>query len=292
MVSRPPRHEVRTRRSLARLQAASDVALAVATIPSDPVPRVHLVGGDIRPAVDAQLWGRHVRYARREDQEALGILVKHYQGHAEAQARRQYRRGEPLEDLTQIALEALLLALKRFDATRSRPFLAFAKPTMTGMIRRHFRDAGWSIRVPRRVHELASPVREARELLTHDFGREPSNAEVADFIGTDESEVLEVLSAEEARMPSSLDAVDPVSQLQTEQVVGKPDAGFLWIENRTALSQTLGLLSADDRELLRLYFLEEQTQTEIADQIGVSQMQVSRLLARAIRRLRKHIVGV
>jgi len=292
MVTRSPRHEVRTRRSLARLQVASDVALAVATVPSDPAPRVHLVGGDIRPAVDPELWGQHVRYARREDQEALGILVDHYQSHAEAQARRQYRRGEPLEDLTQIALEALLLALKRFDATRRRPFLAFAKPTMTGMIRRHFRDTGWSIRVPRRIHELASPMRDARELLTHDFGREPSNSEVADFIGTDESEVLEVLSAEEVRMPSSLDAVDPVSQLQTEQVVGKPDAGFSWIENRTALSQTLGLLSADDRDLLRLYFVEEHTQTEIADQIGVSQMQVSRLLARAIRRLRKHIVGV
>jgi len=292
MSTRSSPQEVRCRLSLARLREAGDVALAVATLPSDPAPRQRLVGGDIRPAVDAGLWAQHVRYARREDQEALGILVAHYQGHAQAQARRQYRRGEPLEDLTQIALEALLLALKRFDATRSRPFLAFAKPTMTGMIRRHFRDAGWSIRVPRRIHELASPVREARELLTHDFGREPSNAEVADFIGTDESEVLEVLSAEEVRMPSSLDAVDPVSQLQTEQVVGRPDAGFSWIENRTALSQTLVLLSADDRDLLRLYFVEELTQTEIADRLHCSQMQVSRLLAQAIRRLRKHIVGI
>ncbi|HMG42658.1 MAG TPA: sigma-70 family RNA polymerase sigma factor [Acidimicrobiales bacterium] len=286
------RHQTQCRQTLARLRAASDAALAAATLPRDPVPHRHLAGADVRPAVEPELWTDHVRYDRRRDEAALATLVDHYRPHAESQARRHYRRGEPLEDLTQIALEAMLLALKRFDPERRLPFLAFARPTMTGMIRRHFRDTGWSIRVPRRVHEMASPMREARELLTHDFGREPSHAEVADFIGAEESEVLEVLTAEGARSPSSLDAVDPVSQLQTEQVVGKPDAGFSWIENRTALSQTLGLLSEDDRELLRLYFVEEHTQTEIAEQLGCSQMQVSRLLARAIRRLRKHIVGV
>lgn len=279
-------------RALSRLQVASDVAHAAVTVPTDAVPRRRLVGAEIRPAVDATLWVQHVRCYRRDDPAIVADLVDHYRAHAEAQARRHYRRGEPLEDLTQIAMEALLLALKRFDPARRRPFLAFAKPTVTGMIRRHFRDTGWSIRVPRRVHEMATPVREARELLTHDFGREPTHAEVADFIGVDEDEVLEVLSAEEARLPTSLDAVDPVSKLQTEQVVGHPDAGYSWIENRTALQQTLGLLSADDRELLRLYFLEELTQADIGERLGCSQMQVSRLLARAIRRLRKHIVGV
>ena len=291
-MGRKASQQTQCRRSLERLQAAGEAAVAATTVPLDPVPHRHLAGADVRPAVEPGLWAVHVRYSRHDDEAALATLVDHYRPHAESQARRHYRRGEPLEDLTQIALEALLLALKRFDPDRRRPFLAYARPTMTGMIRRHFRDTGWSIRVPRRVHELASPMREARELLTHDFGREPSNAEVADFIGAEESEVLEVLTAEEVRMPSSLDAVDPVSQLQTEQVVGRPDAGFSWIENRTALSQTLGLLSEDDRDLLRLYFLEEHTQTEIAEQLGCSQMQVSRLLAQAIRRLRKHIVGV
>jgi RNA polymerase sigma-B factor len=284
--------DARFRRSLARLQAASDAALAVATVPTDRPERRHLVGSATQPAVDPDLWSSHVRYVRRDDPDALASLVRHYRSHAEAQARRAYRQGEPLEDLTQIALEALVLALQRFDPARRRPFLAFAKPTMSGMIRRHIRDAGWSIRVPRRIHELASPVREARELLTHDLGRDPSDGEVADFVGVQEDDVRDVISAEEARLPGSLDAVDPVSKLQTEQVVGKPDAGFAWIENRTALRQTLGLLSASDRELLRMYFLEEQTQAEIAEQVGCSQMQVSRLLARSIRRLRKYIVGL
>jgi RNA polymerase sigma-B factor len=289
---RPSRREVRGIRALARLREATDAAWAATTVPLEATPRDWLVPDGRHAAVETDVWAQHVSYARRDDQAALAVLVERYRPHAETQARRLYRRGEPIEDLTQTALEALLLALQRFDPARRRPFLAFAKPTVTGMIRRHFRDVGWSIRVPRRVHELATPVRDARELLTQDLGRDPSDREVADFVGVTESDVLDVRSAEEARLPSSLDAVDPVSKLQTEQVVGKADAGFAWIENRTALRQSLVLLSDDDRELLRLYFLDERTQTEIAEILGCSQMQVSRLLAQAIRRLRKHIVGV
>jgi RNA polymerase sigma-B factor len=279
-------------RSLERLAAARDAALAATTVPTMPASYSWLTASRVLPAVDEDLWLQHVRYTRHRDPAALEHLVAYYRPHAESQARRHFRHGEPIEDLTQVALEALLLALQRFDPTRRRPFLAFAKPTISGMIRRHFRDTGWSIRVPRRVHELAGPVREARELLSQDFGREPSSAEVADFIGIEESEVLDVMSAEEVRMPNSLDAIDPTAKLQTEQVVGKPDAGFATIENRTALRQSLELMPEEDRDLLRRYFLEESTQSEIAEQIGCSQMQVSRLLARAIRRLRRHIVGL
>jgi len=125
-----------------------------------------------RPAVDLPLWTVHVRYARRRDKRSLDQLVERYRAHAESQARRHYRRGEPIDDLTQVAFEALLLALRRFDPERRKPFLAFAKPTIVGSLRRHFRDAGWAIRVPRRVHELATPVRDAHELLTHDLGRD------------------------------------------------------------------------------------------------------------------------
>jgi RNA polymerase sigma-B factor len=283
--------EARFQRSLQRLQHARDAALAAGSVPTHRPHRRWLVAESARPAVDVELWEHHVRYARHRDEASLTALVDHYRPYAEAQARRHYRRGEPIEDLTQIALEGLLLALRRFQPERNRPFLAFAKPTVSGMIRRHFRDAGWSIRVPRRVHELATPVRQVRELLSHDLGRDPTTAEVADFVGVTEAEVLEVLSAEEARLPASLDAIDPVSRLQTEQVVGRNDAGIAWMENRTALRQVLTLLSDDDRELLRLYFVDEQTQTQIAEHLHCSQMQVSRLLARAIRRLRQHMLG-
>jgi RNA polymerase sigma-B factor len=273
------------------LAEASDRAHAVLTIPSDAVDRHWVEGRTRRPAVEPPLWDLHVRYARREDAEALEALVEHYRGHAETQARRHYRRGEPVDDLTQVAYEALLLALRRFDPGRRTPFLAFAKPTIVGSLRRHFRDAGWAIRVPRRVHELSTPVRDAQELLTHDLGRPPSPGEIADFIGIDEHEVLEAFTAEDARITTSLDASDPVSGLQAEQVIGQPDRGFLGIDNRTALRQSLELMSEADRDLLRRYFLEERTQSQIAETLQCSQMQVSRLLRKAIHRLRRHMLG-
>jgi RNA polymerase sigma-B factor len=255
------------------------------------VDRRWVEGRARRPAVDGALWALHVRYSRREDADALQALVDHYRGHAEAQARRHYRRGEPVDDLTQVAYEALLLALKRFDPGRRTPFLAFAKPTIVGSLRRHFRDAGWASRVPRRVHELSSPVRDAQELLTHDLGRPPSPGEIADFIGVDEHEVLEAFTAEDARITTSLDASDPASGLQAEQVIGQPDRGFVGIENRTALRQSMERMSEADRDLLRQYFLEERTQSQIAESLRCSQMQVSRLLRKAIHRLRRHMLG-
>ncbi len=240
--------------------------------------------------MDTELWALHVRYARDRDEGALTTLVERYRPHAEAQARRHYRRGEPIDDLTQVAYEALMQALRRFEPERGKPFLAFAKPTIVGSLRRHFRDAGWAIRVPRRVHELASPVRDAQELLTHDLGRPPSPGEIADFIGVDEREVLDAQQAEEARVTTSLDAPDPASGLQAEQVIGRPDRGFLGIENRTALLQSLERLSDEDRALLQMYFVEEHTQSQIAEVLGCSQMQVSRLLRRAVRQLRRHML--
>lgn len=286
-----PDQVARLRRSLARLCRARDTAYALTTAPTVAASRQWLTPRSTWPAIDPRLWERHVRYARRRDQEALRELVENYRPHTEALARSHYRRGEPLEDLTQIAFEGLMVALQRFDPGRRRPFLAFAAPTIRGIIRRHFRDLGWSIKIPRRVHELVGPTRESRELLTQDLGREPSDAEIADFLGVSDDEVREVLAADVVRRPDSLDVVDNATKLPTEQVVGRADPGHAWIENRAALQQALELLSSDDRELLRQYFVEERTQKEIGQDLGCSQMQVSRLLASAIRRLRRRLAG-
>jgi RNA polymerase sigma-B factor len=281
----------RGRRALRALEEASDRARTVTTVPADRVDRTWWAGVARRPAVEVDDWAMHVRYARDRDDATLGALVERYRPHAEARARRHYRRGEPIDDLTQVAYEALVLALQRFDPDRRKPFMAFAKPTIVGSLRRHFRDAGWAIRVPRRVHELASPARDANELLTHDLGRPPTPGEVADFIGVDERDVLEAMTAEDARATTSLDAPDAASGLQAEQVIGRPDRGFVGIENRTALLQSLELMSDDDRDLLQMYFMAERTQSQIAEVLGCSQMQVSRLLRTAVRRLRRHMVG-
>ena len=280
----------RARRALSALGAASDRAVTLLTVPADPVGRRWLAGSATRPAVEPELWSLHVRYARDRDPDTLHRLVEHYRPHAEAHARRHFRHGEPIDDLTQVAYEALVQALGRFDPSRRIPFLAFAKPTIVGSLRRHVRDTGWAIRVPRRVHELATPVRDATELLTHDLGRPPSPGEVADFVGVDEREVLDAMAAEDARSTSSLDAPDAASGLQAEQVIGRLDRGFVGIENRTGLMQSLERLSDDDRELLQMYFGEERSQSQIAEELGCSQMQVSRLLRKAIHRLRRLMV--
>lgn len=278
-------------RSVERLREARDRAQAVLTIPSRASSECLVASGAIRPAVDLRLWTQHVRYARRRDPRARNELVDRYRPHAEALARRFYRHGEMLDDLTQVAFEGLLMALQRFDPERCRPFLAYAKPTITGVIQRYFRDLGWSVRIPRWVHELSGPIRDARDMLAQDFGREPTNAEIADFIGISEENLRQVMAAGEARQPSSFDVIHPVAKLQTEQVVGRSDPGLNQVENTTALHQAMELLPDEDRELLHRYFIEEQTQAEIAQHMGCSQMQVSRLLASAIRRLRRRIVG-
>ena len=122
----------RARRALGALDAASDRAVTLLTIPVDPVERRWLVGSCARPAVEPELWSLHVRYARDRDPDALERLVDRYRPHAEAHARRHFRHGEPIDDLTQVAYEALVQALSRFDPGRRIPFLAFAKPTIIG----------------------------------------------------------------------------------------------------------------------------------------------------------------
>src|SRR5690606_7137579 len=260
----------RARRALEHYGEVRDRAEALLTIPSDTTPRAHLAGTARRPVVEPDLWRLHVRYARTRDEATLTELVERYRPHAEAQARHAYRHGEPIDDLTQVAYEALVRALHRFRPSLRTPFLAFAKPTIVGSLRRHVRHPGRAIRAP---------------------GRPPTASEIADFLGVDEREVLEARVAEDVRTTASLDAPDGASGLQTDQVVGLPDRGFAGIENRTALAQSLERLSDDDRALLHMYFVEERTQTQIAEVLGCSQMQVSRLLRKAVRQLRRHMLG-
>jgi RNA polymerase sigma-B factor len=280
----------RARRALRSLDEASDHACAVLTLPRVGARCTAWAGTRVRPGVEPDLWALHVRYARHRDDQALATLVEHYRAYAESQARRHYRNVESLDDLTQVAYEALVLALQRFDPQRGRPFLAFAKPTIVGSLRRHVRDAGWAIRVPRRVHELSGPIRDATELLTQDLGRVPTFDEVADVIGVDVEDVLEARVAEDARSTRSLDAPDRTTGLPAEELVGRLDRGFLGIENRTALQRGLAQLSEEDRTLLQRYFVDEMSQTAIAEVLGCSQMQVSRLLRKVVRTLRRHML--
>jgi RNA polymerase sigma-B factor len=283
----------RTRRrdgdsTLTRLRAARDRAGAVLTVPRHTVRRTWVVPFAARPSVNMADWMHHVAYADRRDPRVLDALVRRYSGFATSTARRQYRRGEPMDDLVQVSHEALMLALQRFDPHRGTPFLAYAAPTIQGTLHRHFRDNGWALRVPRRVHELAKPQQDAFDLLRQDLGRSPTLAEVADLMSVPLSELEAAQRARQARSTMWVDAGGSDGS-EPRHAVGEIDSGLVSVEDRLALRCALAHLGADDVRLLSWYYFEEQTQSQIAGRLGCSQMQVSRLLARAVQRLRPYL---
>lgn len=271
----------RARHQVDRFQGQVDVLRAWRT-----VPRGAAAGDDRRaPGVDVDIWALHVRYARTRPPAVRAKLVEEYRGYAISLARRLHRDGESLDDLVQVAMEALLVSLDRFDPGRSIPFPAFATPTILGSLKRHYRDLGWSLRVPRRVHEIVVPARKAADRLTHTLGRPATMAEVAQELGVEEESLLAAQEATHARSVSSLDVMLG-SPERGSQALGVDDADMAHAENRVALAQALEELSGRDREILALYFFEELSQSEIGVRFGVSQMQVSRWISAALRRLR------
>ncbi len=243
------------------------------------------------PAVDEPLWLLHVRYARAGEPGVLGELVEEYQAYALSLARRLHRHGEPLDDLRQVALESLVASLKRFDPSRGIPFVAYATPTIIGAIKRHYRDQGWAMRVPRAAHDLAAPAREAVDRLTGVLGRSPTASEVAADLQVSEDDLLLAQSATRARSMVSLDAPRPGPDGDHSFEVGEVDSSFALAEGRVALESALGHLAHRDRTVLGLYFFENMTQVQIAERFGVSQMQVSRWISSSLARLRSHMAA-
>jgi RNA polymerase sigma-B factor len=218
---------------------------------------------------------------RRESRDAL---IEQYLPNARAVARRFHRHGEPLEDLVQVAIEGLLLAIDRFDASRGAPFVAYANATMVGTVKRHYRDRGWAVRVPRRVHDLAGPIKDGTSVLEQDLGREPTAAEVADLLGIRSHDVDEVLMATQARHTRSIDADNDLSRRLSDPV-DAVESGML----RSALRAAILGLPDDARYVLVRYYEDGRTQTEIGAEIGRSQMHVSRTINRSIAALRAAI---
>lgn len=262
-------------------RAAQTVSLvADRTLPRNPVTG--------EPMVKESVWALHVRFALYRDPHDQTALMEQYQSQAGAIARRYYRGEEPLEDLSQVAIEGLLVALSRFDPWRRLPFAAFATPTIKGFVKRHYRDRGWSVRVPRAVHEVTPRLRDTAERLEGQLGRSPTNEELATSSGVGIATVRSVQAATLARNPSSLSG--PAGEEgQIGDRVGSIDIEFDRREFRVALSQALTDFSESEQQLVRLYFIDELTQAEVGDRLGVSQMQVSRLLQRVVARLRDRI---
>lgn len=208
-------------------------------------------------------------------------------------ARRFRGRGETHEDLIQVARVGLLNAVNRFDVDSANDFLAFAVPTMMGEVRRYFRDHGWSLKVPRRLKELNVRLNSARAELTQQLNRAPTPSELAEYLGVDREEVVEGLVAANAYSTRSTEQPTHVGNdgegLSLQDTFGAPDDNIQKVIDVNTVQPLLAALPERDRLVLKLRFFDDRTQSQIAEQIGVSQMHVSRLLARALATLRDQV---
>jgi RNA polymerase sigma-B factor len=231
------------------------------------------------------------RWHETGDRTARTAVIERMLPLAHGIARRYAGRGEPLDDLEQVASIGLLKAIDRFDVGRDVRFTTFAVPTIAGEVKRHFRDRGWMLRVPRDLQELAARVGGAREELTRTLGRAPTVDELAKAARISAEDVVDALNAAAAYRAVSLD--DPLGaegRAPAEQLGGDDDA-FERAEQRLLLDRGLSALAPREREILRLRFFEGLTQREIAERVGISQMHVSRLIRRSLADLRAALVG-
>jgi RNA polymerase sigma-B factor len=207
-------------------------------------------------------------------------------------ARKFSGRGEPLEDIVQVAFVGLLMAIERFDPERGLEFTTFATPTIVGEIKRYFRDKSWAVRIPRRLQELNTRSRVTSDRLQAQLGRSPSVQELAEALGVTPEEVLEAYEASPAHQTVPLDA--PVGGEAEEgrtlvERLGEADSSLERVEIRELLGSAMDHLTPRERQIMYLRFVEELPQSEVAKRLGISQMHVSRLQRAAVEQLRSRL---
>jgi len=228
------------------------------------------------------------RWQRQHDPAARDELVERFLPLARKLARRYSGALEPFEDLLQVASLGLVKAVDRFDSSRGTAFSSFAVPTILGELKRYFRDFGWAVHVPRGAQERAVKVEDAQQQLSVKSGRAPTVPELAEYVELSIEDVLESLETSRAHHAASLDAPYDDGEGESGTVVdtfGGEDPGLRLVDTRVTVGTAARHLSDREREVLALRFVHDMTQTQIAEWIGVSQMQVSRILRRSIARL-------
>ena len=236
-----------------------------------------------------ELRRKFVEFAKTRDPGLRDTLIEAHLGLAEYLARRFSNRGEPLDDLVQVASVGLLKAVDRFDPDRGVEFSTYATHTVVGELKRHFRDKGWAVRAPRRMQELYLRLGKVISTLSQELGRSPTIPELATEAQVSEEEVLEAMEAGQAYRFASLDAPAPGEDSGGESLgnhLGEVDPQLVDAEHRATLSPLIASLPAREQTILHLRFFEGLTQSEIAARLGISQMHVSRLLARSLAQLR------
>lgn len=245
------------------------------------------IGTRSTPGSREQVRAAVTHYATSRDARSREMVVDAYQGLAYSLAARFAQRGEEADDLNQVALIGLLKAVDRFDPTRGAELTTFATATILGELKRHLRDRGWSVRLPRRVHDMHMRAQQAVDELTQELGRSPTMAEIAERADGSVDDVVEALDAGGLRHNTSLEA--PWSSGEDNALanrLGSRDQRLAEVDGRVTLSPLLERLPERQRQILDLRFAVGYSQTEIASVVGVSQMQVSRLLARSLAQLR------
>jgi len=226
------------------------------------------------------------RYATTGDPQLKEELVRRFVPLARSLALRYRAAPEPLEDLIQVASLGLVKALNRFDPERGDSFKAYAAPTILGELRRHFRDRVWELRLPRRLQDRTMVVREAAAALSEELGRTATVSQIAERLELSEEEVLETFQADSARRTLSLDGPQSREDEDSEpmiETVGEPEAGYERVEVQLAAEEAQ--LTERERAVLRLRFEDDLNQREIGRRLGVSQMQVSRIMRKALRKI-------
>ena len=242
------------------------------------------------PRLDDKLLLR--RYHEQGDLQAREQLIEQYMSLVRSLARRYSYRGEQLEDLVQIGAIGLIKAIDRFDIERGVELTTYATPNIIGEIKRHFRDKGWAVRVPRGLQELNVQLSKIVEQLTVQLGRSPTIPELAAAAGAQEEEVLEALESGRAYSSLSLSATtssDGEESLDPLESIGTEEHQYEVSEDRAVLAPGFKALDERERMILQLRFFEGLTQSQIAQQVGISQMHVSRLIRRSLEKIRDEI---
>ena len=232
------------------------------------------------------------RYKEEGDVEAREKLVMSHMNLVRFLANKFKNRGEPLDDLIQVGYLGLLKAIDRFDPSRGLEFTTYATPTIMGEIKRHFRDKGWSVRVPRRLQELSAKVNQATDVLTTELQRSPKIEEIAEYLDASVDEVLEAMESSSAYSSVPLEGTGNNDNDDAPSVLDRyatEDSALNFTDDRLIIEEALKGFSPREREVIDLRFLQGMTQIEIAEQLGISQVQVSPLLRRTLKKIQDKI---
>ncbi len=250
---------------------------------------------DHQPRTEDREYEMFAHYRGNRTRENRNKIFQEYVYLAEILAKKYLNRGVDYQDLFQIASIGLINAIERFDIDRGFKFTSFATPTIIGEIKKYFRDKEWMIRVPRRIQKLSSKINDAKEALTQQLGRSPGIPELAEYLLVSEEELLEAMEAGGVYSPQSLD--EPYSDdrdkgISLGDIIGTVDTNMEWVENRDFIKRTISKLDANEFKVLKDRYFKGRTQSQIAKDLKVSQMTISRLEKRIIEKFRQEIMTI